>query len=119
MLPKPLISDTTKKNKEQFIYHKYKFRCHHKTKYYLYLKYITNVAKHIHFRVNKKKQRKTTKNKEFFRCHKKTSQIFDHKIHNKCCPKHSFQSKQKKQRITRKNNEKHTQTTKNDKIQKM
>jgi hypothetical protein len=31
---------------------------------YLIIKYITNVAQNIHFRVNKKKQRKTWKNKE-------------------------------------------------------
>ena len=115
MLPKPLSSDTTKKNKEQFIYHKYKFRCHHKTKYYLYLKYITNVAKHIHFRVNKK-NKETQQKTKVFRCHKKTSQLFDHKIHNKICPKHSLQSKQKqnneKQGKTKKNKQKQQKTKK-------
>ena len=64
MLPKTLISDTTKKNKEQFIYHKYKFRCHHKAKILSVSRIHDKCCQKHSFQIKQKKQRKPDKNKE-------------------------------------------------------
>ena len=118
MLPDTLISDTSKRNKEQFLYHKYKFRCHHKTKH-LFISEIHHKCCQKHSFQIKQKQRKLKKHTEnqrnFQMPQKKTNRLFDHKIHNKCCQKHSFQSKQKNKEKRCKNKEK----PKNTKIQKM